>query len=112
MLQIRGEGHLLRLTIGLYMNLTYVICFQPCETCTTLADRRQEVFLLSIFCPSFPFHTPAHVYAPLAILVIQAAAPASAGDKGLTLASKTTRLGKTVVYLKGMSTSGVGALRG
>lgn len=33
----------------------------------------------------------------------KAAAPASAGDKGLTLASKTSRLGKTVVYLKGAS---------
>lgn len=33
--------------------------------------------------------------------VEKAAAPASASDKGLTLASKTSRLGKTVVYLKG-----------
>jgi len=33
----------------------------------------------------------------------QAAAPVGANDKGLTLASKTKRLGKTVVYLKGES---------
>ncbi|CAM9600201.1 unnamed protein product, partial [Hapterophycus canaliculatus] len=36
-------------------------------------------------------------------LKAKAAAPASASDKGLTLSSKTQRLGKTVVYLKGAS---------
>ena len=38
---------------------------------------------------------------PFDSLLEKAAAPAGAGDKGLTLASKTSRLGKTVVYLKG-----------
>ncbi|CAM9114708.1 unnamed protein product [Ectocarpus sp. 6 AP-2014] len=36
-------------------------------------------------------------------LKTKAAAPAGASDKGLTLSSKTQRLGKTVVYLKGAS---------
>lgn len=35
------------------------------------------------------------------LAVGQAAAPVGANDKGMTLASQTKRLGKTVVYLKG-----------
>lgn len=41
--------------------------------------------------------------AAFSLAVGQAAAPVGANDKGLTLASKTKRLGKTVVYLKGES---------
>lgn len=33
--------------------------------------------------------------------MMQAAAPTSAKDKELRLASKTSRLGKTIAYLKG-----------
>eukprot|EP00903_Cladosiphon_okamuranus_P013128 g12244.t1 len=36
-------------------------------------------------------------------LKAKAAAPVGAGNKGMTLASKTQRLGKTIVYLKGAS---------